>query len=250
MQTLKKIYRKDYLGEDVITNRVYANSRWNPTVEFVANRFKVEPKSPGAVVLGNGTTRLDFNLSSFLDHRVGNIWATKNNKVNFLTYGCNALYRDYRPDFLIVTGDLMTREVADSGFCDSRVAYVNNEPLVSYPGKYHLIPQNPLFNSGAIAAYLAAFDGHKRVYMLGFDGNDTPNHNYNVYAGTTNYVDANTAVLEDFWVKSLEAVMSAYNETEFVRVAPTASFRVPDAWKYYLNFRQINFNQFASEVGL
>lgn len=250
MQKLKKIYRKDYQGEDVVTSRIYANSRWNPTIEFVSNSSNITPSSSNAVVLGNGPTRLEFDCSRFLDHRNGNKWMLKNNKINFLTYGCNALYRDYRPDFLVVTGDLMVREVADSGFCDSKIAYANNEPLVDYPGKYHLIPQNPLFNSGAIAAYLAAFDGHKKVYMLGFDGNDTPNHNYNVYKDTANYPDSRTAVTDDFWVLSLEEVMAAYNETEFIRVMPTTSFKTPDAWKYYLNFRQIDFRQFASEVGL
>jgi hypothetical protein len=251
MQTIKKLYRKDYRGEDVITNRVYQNSKWNPTVEFVANGFSVDLNSTNAVVLGNGPTRLEFDCSRFLDYRIPpNTWRSKENKVNFLTYGCNALFRDYRPDFLIATGDTLLTEVANSGYCDSRVVYANNSPLVNLPGKFHLIPQNPQFNSGAIAAYLAAFDGHKKVYMLGFDGNDTPGHNYNVYNGTTGYPTENSPITEDYWVLSLKQVMSAYNETEFVRVTPTASFRTPEAWKYCLNYRQIDFRQFASEVGL
>jgi len=104
--------------------------------------------------------------------------------------------------------------------------------------------------SGAIAAYLAAFDGHRKVYMLGFDGNDTPNYNYNVYAGTSYYPKLHENVQEDFWVRSLSAVMKVYNDTEFVRVMSTSNTRIPEAWKYFTNFRQINFNQFASEVGL
>jgi hypothetical protein len=251
MQTIKKLYRKDYRGEDVITNRVYQNSKWNPTIEFIPTESLLTLESESAVVLGNGPTRLEFDCTRFLDHRVpSQQWRSKNNKVNFLTYGCNAFFRDYKPDFLIATGDRLLREIADSGYCDSRIVYANNEPLVNFPGKFNLIPQNPQFNSGAIAVYLAAFDGHKKVYMLGFDGNDTPNYNYNVYNGTTGYPSTNSDILEDFWVLSLKQVMSAYNETEFVRVAPTVSFRTPEAWKYCLNYRQIDFRQFASEVGL
>jgi hypothetical protein len=251
MQPLKKIYRKDYQGEEVITNRVYQNSRWNPTTEFIPTAFNTNPTSVNAVVLGNGPTRLEFDCTRFLDYRIPpRTWRTKENKINFLTYGCNAFFRDFRPDFLVATGDRLLREIADSGYCDTRVVYANNEPLVNFPEKFNLIPQNPQFNSGAIAAYLAAFDGHKKVFMLGFDGNDTPGHNYNVYKGTTGYPSDNTTILEDFWVQSLETIMTTYNETEFVRVAPTASFRKPEAWKYCLNYRQIDFRQFASEVGL
>ena len=251
MQPIQKLYRKDYRGDEVITNRVYQNSKWNPTTEFIPTESLFTPESNSAVVLGNGPTRLEFDCSRFLDYRKPNHpWSAKENKINFLTYGCNAFFRDYRPDFLIATGDTLLTEVANSGYCDSRVVYANNEPLTRFPGKFNLIPQNPQFNSGAIAAYLAAFDGHKKVYMLGFDGNDTPNYNYNVYNGTTGYPSTNSDIPEDFWVLSLKQVMSAYNETEFVRVAPTASFRTPEAWKYCLNYRQIDFRQFASEVGL
>jgi hypothetical protein len=35
MQKIQQLYRKNYLGEDVITNRVYQNSKWNPTTEFI-----------------------------------------------------------------------------------------------------------------------------------------------------------------------------------------------------------------------
>ena len=251
MQKIQKIYRKDYRGEEVITNRVYQNSKWNPTTEFIPTESLFNPESKSAVILGNGPTRLEFDCKRFLDYRMPNhTWRTNENKVNFLTYGCNALFRDYRPDFVIATGDRLLREIADSGYCDSRVVYANNEPLTRFPGKFNLIPQNPQFNSGAIAAYLAAFDGHKKVFMLGFDGNDTPGYNYNVYKGTTGYYSDSTPITEDFWVQSLELIMTTYNETEFVRVAPTASFRTPEAWKYCLNYRQIDFRQFASEVGL
>lgn len=251
MQKIQQLYRKDYQGEQVIINRVYKNSKWNPTLEFIPTESLFDLKSDCAVVLGNGPTRLEFDCKRFVDYRMPNhTWRTKENKVNFLTYGCNALFRDYRPDFVVATGDRLLKEIADSGYCDSRIVYANNKHLVDFPGKFNLIPQNPQFNSGAIAAYLAAFDGHKKVYMLGFDGNDTPNFNYNVYSGTTGYPDGDKPVLEDFWVQSLEMVITTYNETEFVRVAPTASFRTPEAWKYCLNYRQIDFRQFASEVGL
>lgn len=254
MQKIQKIYRKNYRGEDVIVNRVYENSQWNPTSEFIPSPFNINPLTDFAVVIGNGTSRLDLNLHLLLEHRIGsfNNWSppppAARNK--FYTYGCNAVYRDIRTDFLIVTGENMLDEVVERGTRDNVVTYVNNRLLQKYPGKFNLIPQNPNFNSGALAAYLAAFDGHKKVFLFGFDGNDTPGYNYNVYAGTSCYPGLHDTILEDFWVQSMAAVMDAYKETEFVRVTPTPNYRIPDAWKYFLNFRQVDFRQFASEAGI
>lgn len=250
MQKISKILRSNYVGEDVIVDRVYKNSKWNPTTEFVSKSFSSGPLSNHALVIGNGTSRLQFNLKKILEHRVGNFdsWAPAKQARKFFTYGCNALFREYRTDFLIATGDNIIKEIAESGICDRQVVYANNTSLVEYPGKFHLIPQNLPFNSGALAAYMAAFDGHKKVFLMGFDGNDTPNYNYNVYAGTTNYPELRTTVLEDYWILSLLSVMTAYNDVEFVRVAPTSSFRTPEPWKYCLNFRTIDFRQFASEA--
>ena len=86
MQPIQKLYRKDYRGEEVITNRVYQNSKWNPTTEFIPTESLFTPESNSAVVLGNGPTRLEFDCSRFLDYRIPpNTWRSKENKVNFLT---------------------------------------------------------------------------------------------------------------------------------------------------------------------
>ena len=250
MQKLKQLFRKDYVGEEVIVDRVYSNSKWNPTNEFVNNPFPAQPLSDRALVIGNGSSRLDFDLRMLLEHREGVFhWTQPRSTRKFFTYGCNALYRDFKTDFLIVTGnDDFIGEVARSGECEARVVYAPNWALFDHTGKFNYVPQSPNWNSGAVAAYLAAFDGHKKVYLMGFDGNDTLNYNYNVYAGTNHYPAQHDTVLEDFWVQSLAAVLSAYPDVEFIRVAPTNTFRTPEAWKYFLNFRTINFRQFVLEA--
>ena len=128
--------------------------------------------------------------------------------------------------------------------------YANSWAIADYYGQFNYIVQDPYYNAGAIAAYIAAFDGHKKVFLLGFDGIDDPANNYNVFAGTNNYPSLDTTISEDFWVKSLATVMSVYNDTEFIRVMPTASFRTPKPWRYFLNFRQIDFRQFVIEADI
>ena len=255
MQDIKKIYRNEYQGENVNTVALYINGKWAYEKEFVPN-VQPEPKFKQAIVIGNGISRLDFDLPLFLPHRKKTAWneytdwqlAKTVKKHN--TYGCNALYRDYRVDYLVVTGEELINEVGSSVYPDNNVCYANKLDIMKYPGKYNLIPQDPQWNSGALAAYIAAFDGNRKIFMLGFDGIDNSTNNYNCYAGTAGYYPKDGRVNENYWVQSLAKVMNTYNDTEFVRVAPTTSFRTPELWKYCLNFRTVNFRQFVLEADL
>lgn len=253
MQKLKKIYRNTYDGEHVNLVGTYKNSDWEYTKEFVNPSFEVKPLSDRAIVIGNGESRLGFDMRQFMPFKTGPLdtkWSNQLAVKKFYTYGCNALYRDFAPDFLFATGDKIIKEIVDSGYTDDHVVYANSWVLPQYPNKFQLIPENPGFNSGALAAYMAAFDGHKRVFLLGFDGNDTPNLNSNVYNDTNGYPPKSYHTVEHFWVDALKIVMDTYDNTEFIRVAPTTNFRTPEAWKYNINFRTISFRQFVLEADI
>jgi hypothetical protein len=252
MQKIYKEYRKNYSGQDVNTVGLYIDTKWKYEKEFISNPFiNLTPLKEHAVVIGNGISRLGFDLKHFLSFKSG-ILDTQWNKAysprKFYTYGCNALYRDFKTDFLIATGDEIIKEIAESDYCNNNVVYANDWVLSEYTGKFHHIPQNPGFDSGAIAAYLAAFDGHKKVFLLGFDGNDSLETNYNVYINTNGYPKNNQIVPEEFWIRSLDSIMNTYSDTEFIRVMPKVSYRTPEPWKYRLNFRTIDFRQFVLEA--
>ena len=253
MQKIKEIYRKTYEGEHVNIEGTYIENAWNYKTEFIEKSFDETLLSNRAVVIGNGESRLGFNLNLILPYKTGPLdkkWHQQLSAKKMLVYGCNALYRDHKPDFLIATGDSMIDELVESGYCDNNIVYANSTTLLKYPGKFSFIPENPSFNSGALAAYIAAFDGHKKIYMLGFDGNDTPNVNTNVYNGTNAYPTVNTTIFEKYWVVSLKVVMDTYKDVEFIRVSPTTDFRVPDLWKYNTNFRNIDFRKFVLEADI
>ena len=252
---MRKLYRKDLENEDVNVVGKFENNKWTYSTESVSLSQFVN-LSNHAVVIGNGKTGNEFDLTRILPHRESTSWGEtgdwkyKRQMRNFYTYGCNAIYRNFKPDFVVATGDNFIKEIAESTYCNSNVVYASTKYLEKYSGKFNIIPQNPELNAGAMAAYLAAFDGHKKVYMLGFDGIDNPLNNYNVYAGTANYPPADQAINEEFWNRSLDLVMKTYNDTEFIRVCPTAKFRQPEMWKYNLNYRQIDFRQFVVEADI
>jgi hypothetical protein len=253
--SLKKIYRKDLTEETVNLIGVYDQDRWKYQTEDIAiPQFK--NKSDRAVVIGNGVTANEFDLTKFLPYREltpwGEVtsWLFKKQSNNFYTYGCNALYRNYKPDFLICTGEGIVKEIAENNQDKTEIVYANSKFLEKYPGKFNFLPQNPNFDAGAIAAYMAAFDGQKKIYMIGFDGIDSETNNYNMFAGTANYPALNVSINESYWIRSLTNVMTVYSDTEFIRVCPTKNFRQPESWKDQLNYRQITFRQFVLEADI
>jgi len=252
MQKLKQLYRENYSGEDVVSVLTYQHNDWTSDAEFVPNAVFNNQISNKAVILGNGPSRLELypqgDLFQILaNHRGGLLSAGR-----VQTYGCNAIVRDFIPDF-VVANDEVANEMVNGGYCDRTIVYGTGDMVLKYPGKFYLAPQQPPYNMGAIAAYLACFDGHQSVYLMGFDCYDShagEHFTYNVYAGTTGYPGSEAPNTEAFFVKAMEQVMSTYPQVDFVRVMPADTYAVPESWQYFLNFRQISFSDFAREVDL
>ena len=249
MQEIKKIYRNAYQGENVVTDLTMEKQVWNIDKEFIENSVFNNQISNMACVIGNGISRKEFDLNPVFNH-FGGLLRTK----KLQTYGCNALYRDYEPDFLVVSGDdsQIITEVAESGYCDNHIVYAAAPHIQYHPGKFYLIPQDPAWNSGSVATMLACFDNHKKVFLLGFDGQDTAHYNYNMYADTPGY--QNTRFTRDsgpaFLDITMSKIFSVYNDVDFVRVMPGRYAAMPESWKYATNLRQISFRDFVLEADL
>lgn len=245
MLKLNKLYRRFYRGEDIIVERNYESGVWHDTTELVPNAVMNNQISNQAVVLGNGPSRLEFEMNLIKNHKGGLLGSRA-----LQTYGCNALYRDYAPHFLIARGNNIIDDLAKSSYVNDHIVYTSSIHLLEHPGKFYLIPHDPYTDAGTTALYIAAFDGHKKIFMLGFDNQDTSGHNYNVYAGTPGYPELKETVLDYKWIADKAALFNTYNETEFIRVTKKGLEPIPESWKYCPNFRAINYNQFALEADL
>jgi hypothetical protein len=241
---INTLYRSAYPSEDAISGLVYQNSEW---VVHRAHLNLTDNEWPSygryAVVFGNGISRQKFNPKLLVDRPLSAIPS----KV-LRTYGCNAIYRDFIPDFLVTTNKEVLDDIEAKGIFYRTRLFVSRFLNHWNHNRYYNIPQDPPFNAGAVAAYLAAFDEHKKVFLLGFDGIDDPAASYNLYEGTPGY--PTQIYSEEYWVRSMLEVFTAYPDVDFVRVMPEASYRIPEAWKYASNFRQINYNQFVLEADL
>ena len=245
MLKLNKRYRSQYFSENIITERVYENQQWTTTVETVSNSVINNQISNQAVVFGNGLSRLSFNVNLILNHKGGLLGSTK-----LQTYGCNAIYRDFKTDFLVVLERLILLEIIQNNYMSNNIIYTRVLNTLEFPKQFYLIPQDPYADAGTTAIYLAAFDGHKKIFLLGFDGQDTPGFNHNIYAGTSGYDDKNFTVNDANWISNQAEVFSVYNDVDFILVTETGKCPMPVLWKYLTNVRQISFRDFILETSL
>lgn len=237
-------YRKDYQGEFVtfVENKIHGTLTHHR--EWIPNTI-IEEHTGYAAVFGNGLSRANLNFNLFKMHRGGLHAAMK-----FATYGCNAMYRDCAPHILVVKHPLIAAEIAKGTYADDNIVITNIKSVLAHEDKFHLIPFDPGFSAGATALYLAAFDGHKKVYMLGFDGQDTPGVNNNIYAGTNGYPARTAEVDSERWIREAMTVFTTYSNTEFIRVSQYENADMPEAWKYAPNVRKLDWRRFVSEVDL
>lgn len=243
---MEVFYRTEYTGEFVVHVISKSKGVAEEKREWIPNTIN-ERHTGHAVVFGNGISRLrnEVHFDLFRHHK-GGLQATK----KITTYGCNALHRDAEPHFLVVNNSIIANEIIKSGYADNNIVVTNIKNIMLWPDKFHLIPFNKGWCAGATALYLAAFDGHNKVYFLGFDGQDTVDFNNNVYAGTNGYAAATAHVDSTRWEEQCKQVFDTYVGIEFVRVMPNDGSSMPEIWKYCNNLRQIGWRQFVSEIDL
>jgi hypothetical protein len=229
MQTIKQLYRESYKGEDVVTTLTYKNAQWTPEYEWIPNAITNIYTTTQAIVIGGGSRASwrheyeGFDIEHLARHKGGLFGSNK-----LQTYGTNRLYKEITPDFLVIDNKEVDGIIA-SGYCNDNIVYAHANPILDHPGKFYLIPQDPSWNAGTIATYLACFDGHTKIFLLGFDGKQGD---------------------DAFYEKTMKMVFDLYPEVDFVRVTPTPEYYMPETWKYNINLRQITFREFVIEADI
>ena len=152
-----------------------------------------------------------------------------------MTYACNAAYRDTPADYYIVK----SRELfAELSLEQHTSVFTTNDMWATYR-QTNLLPYVYHLDAGASAAYLAAFDGAKQIFLFGFDGTDGVTSE-NIYADTSGY-DSNTQI-EDFqkFNTYLWNVVNTYNSTQFYRVRTHHSNNFDVTLKSLPNYLEIS----------
>ena len=151
------VYRRDYKGEPL----TYDEGDQLISLFVNPRQFPYDRNVSTAIVLGNGISRLQPDIQLLLNQnnkRVAEGYKT--------TYACNAAYRDTKADYYIFKDNLFFAEKYQMDY--SRIFLPNNY-WINYRD-CNLIPYFWYMDSGSTAAYMAAFDGAKKIFLFGFDG--------------------------------------------------------------------------------
>ncbi len=194
---IEPIEFQKYEGETVIVNTIIRKGQRIQETAYYEDRVKAEPRG-NAYCIGNGPSRKKFDLNKL--------------KATGQTYGCNALYRDFIPDFIFSVDAKMTLSMVNDKVYEKCIHYapsleVNRHPKGG-PPRLHLIPHNPHWISGNQAFWTAGMHGHKNIYLLGYDfrefGKDQLN---NIYQDTENYGPRHDDKIFEGWLKQFRDML-------------------------------------------
>ena len=191
MTPIEPIKWEEYKGETVNTNLIIRQGKKIQETAFYEDRVKAKPRG-NAYCIGNGPSRKNFDLNTL--------------KSTGQTYGCNALYRDFIPDFIFSVDARMTQSMVNDKVYEKCIHYapsleVNRHPRGG-PPLLHLIPNNPHWISGNTAFWTAGVHGHRNIYLIGYDFREYGvGELNNIYQDTQNYGERNADTIFDGWLK-------------------------------------------------
>lgn len=175
------------------------------------NSFQNKNQHIPAFVLGNGRSRLTINPNSLL--KLGTV------------YGCNAQYREYDPHYLVAVDVKMVNEIIASGYHKTHALWTNPNKGIATKSNVNFFSPHKGWSSGPTALWFSALNGHKEIYILGFDYEGLGGRFNNVYADTFNYKkSSDAATFFGNWLSQTEKVIKEFKTIKFFRVVENGGF--------------------------
>jgi hypothetical protein len=201
---------------------------------MVNHQRKQLQQNKTAFVLGNGTSRLRLNLPEL--------------KGRGTIIGCNALYREFDPDYLVAVDTKMVNEIIAAGYHKDHQVWTNPNKGINTKKNINFFSPHRGWSSGPTALWFACNLGHKEVYFFGFDYQGNNGKFNNVYADTFNYKKStDSATYFGNWLNQTERTIAENRGISFYRVAEPGSF-LPDKLRSNLpNLRHITFDEFNQQ---
>ena len=200
------------------------------SLDSIHDSRPTDPKT--AFVLGNGTSRKSINP---LDLRL-----------HGKLYGCNALYRELAPDYLVAVDVKMIVEINQSGYQHKAPVWTNkNKAYKDFEG-FNYFETSKGWSSGPTALWLASQHGYEKIYILGFDyqGLEEGKKFNNIYADTKNYKKSiEGATFYGNWLRQTEQVIKEHPHIRYYRVIAKDNF-CPRQLNNFNNFTNVDIEDF------
>lgn len=179
-------------------------------------------------VLGNGKSRNQLDIT--LLKKFGKI------------YGCNALYREFSPNYLIAVDPKMIFEIEKSGYQNHNEVWTNYNPQYKDFKNFKFMNPRLGWSSGPTALYLASKHCPSAIYIFGFDFVGIDGKFNNIYADTDNYKKStDRSTYYGNWEKQTELVVKNNPHIKYYRVVDENFYDTN--WKYP-NFKNMKYANF------
>lgn len=183
-----------------------------------------------AFVLGNGTSRQSVDLNQL--------------KTKGTIYGCNALYREFEPDYLIAVDTKMVLEINKAGYQHGHTVWTNPNRAYHQMNGFNFFNPSKGWSSGPTALWLASTHAIDNIYILGFDYQGIDDKINNIYAGTFNYKKSHErATYHGNWLKQTMITCQKYSEKRYIRVVGDNPY-IPKELSKINNLTHITIEEF------
>ena len=220
---MQELYRKDYEGEFIVTKSIIRGGKKIQDKEWIENPIQNQHISGRAVCIADGESRSQFPIGRLEDHKGGLL-----GRLRLQTYGTGQVANEITCNFYISRNTTILEKCIEKEYTVRTICYTSTVNCLKYPGEFYLVPYKLLGSDSLIAAYIACFDGHKEIFLLGYDYLNDP-------ATTTELTD----------------LMNTYKGTKFIRVSSgvkTTQFdnQTPEDWKWCTNFSEMSYSEWIS----
>ena len=216
---IQQRFRRDYPGEFVILQTRWKDGKKEQVREWVDNPIDNQHISGRAAVIGSRLDRHHFDYERLQRHRGGLL-----SKKKLQTYVAGDIWRDFPADFAVETEEDGLQEILKSGYQTTNIVYTTATKCIQHPGEFYLIPFNPRIDVLALPIYLAAFDGHEEVFLLGY--------NKELTSGNKT------------WQQHVNLVIQAYPMIKFTFVGVEVG--VPEIWRHNRNVDVMGYRDWIS----
>ncbi len=232
----KEITFQKYVGEEVVVKTVIKQGKKTFEKQYYPDKVKAVPKG-NAYIIGNGPSRKEFDLNQL--------------KHSGQTYGCNALYRDFIPDYIFSVDSKITATMIKDKVYEKCWHYTPSLEVNRYSPHLQLIPNNPGWISGSAAFWTAMVHGHTNIFLIGFDfreyGKGKQN---NIYQDTRHYGPRNGDDIFTGWLDQWRQVqrMRPYCSFNLVHDNPPDFLLVSNPSDNLKKFKNYSYKEFIDSV--
>jgi hypothetical protein len=216
---MQQRYRQDYPGEFIITRTTFRDGRKIQEREWIDNPIVNQHISGRAAVIATADDRERFDHARLQYHRGGLRGSRR-----LQTYATGEAWQHMRLDFYVTTDVPTLEAIRGTDYGDNTTVYTNLSNVLLFPGDFFLVPHSPRLHQIALPLYLAAFDGHREIFVLG--------------------LDRETKISDPQWIRDVDTVMSVYDSTTFYLVGVESN--MPDSWRQHPNVRCQQFREWIS----